>query len=817
MDSLGAQAMNQLLNPTSITPGPDTAEIDPQDPFADWDKIRTRLNTKLQEWRRGREASMRTAWRNILFYRGHQWIVYDRRVNSWRPANLRRDTPRPVTNRYASTMDAYCSILTRIEPVMTYLPGTDETDDIAAADTAKDIMRVVEDEVDVRLQRQVLGTWAGFTGGAWLESGYDPSPEHGMRMIQDEQCAMCGATQPPSESGTCAQCGGPTMPAFGPAGEPLGTEVPVGKMFVDVVSCFEMFFDPSITDWQQQRECIRKKSLSVDEAKRRWPHLKDQIQPDSGMNTGELYQEQLPTLAGHMEETGTTWQQAAPWNRALAQPNRVTELWYWIMPEPDFPEGCLAIQLGQTLKAYAGPLPYVDRSPKSAPQPFLPFVHFPTKLVPGSLWPKTVADDLALKQVQRNTVESLIIAILRRTANPVWLVPEGSNVTNLTGDPGQVIKYNPLTVNGRPPERVGGQGVPVGVFQQLEQIDRDFEELAATFDVVKGNRPTGVSAGVAIQMLQERAQSRFGGQFILWEQAWAHWNRQALAIFRQFATEPRLLRIMGKNGTWQVKKFMAADLQGSVDVIPEAGSGMPRSTLGERATVEQAVQMGVINIQDPEIQHKILELMDLTNLTPGMRDDTKAAVMQTEAFEALAQNPQAVQIIQGTIAAADQMSQQTGQPITYTMVQQFLAQQYIPVPRIRPSVDGHGIFVLELGNWLKSESSQVLPEPIQRLVEMKHTEHQQILTQSQGQQPPKVNVSLRGDLMPDAAASLAGMPPPGAQSQQNQQNGGSGLLETPNIVQRSRPSPASRSGAQMRGNVREMARPGGPARPGSAE
>jgi len=793
LGSLAQQAMSMLGGaPTTPVEAMGGVAGLPPDPYADQDAIKTRVRDRMQLWKHGRDAMMRTAWRNILFYRGHQWIVYDYRLGNWRPAALKRNTPRAVTNRYASTMDAYCSVLARVEPTLNFRPATDDPEDLATANVADRVMEIVANEIDIRLQRQILAVWAGFTGGAWLEAGYDPSPDHGVRLVQHEQCATCGIQQPPTDSQACLApgCGGPMAPAMDPTtGQPIGHEAPIGKMYADIATCFEMFYDTSVSNFSLAHDCARKKSISVDEAKRRWPDFADQIHADSAANTGELYQERLPLLAGAVEEVGGGFGRTWPFNQGVMTASRVTETWYWCLPEESYPDGLLAIIVGTELLVYVGPLAYFDSRPDGTKDYFLPLVHFPTKLVPGSAWPKTVADDLALKQVQRNRLESLIEAILNRTANPVWLVPAGANVTQFTGDPGQVITWNALGPSPHPPARVAGQGIPTGLISWMQMIDHDFEELAATFDVMKGDRPAGVSAGVALQMLQERAMSRFGPMFILWEQAWAKFGRMALAIFRQFATEPRLLKIKGRNGQWEISKFMAADLTGRVDVVPEAGSGMPKSTLVERAAIEQAINMGAINIRDPEIQQKVLELYDLSMLTPGMARDTKMAVMQCDQVSMLALNPQAVQIIQGALAAAQQISQQAGQPVPYDMIVQFCGQQGVPLPRIRPTVDGHVTFALEIGNFLKSEFALGLPMPLQQILEMKHTEHTRLFQQAQGQPPPKVQVGLRGDLSPDQAAQLAGVAPAGsAQQGQDQraqaQTKGSSLLDTPAVVQR---------------------------------
>jgi hypothetical protein len=274
-----------------------------------------------------------------------------------------------------------------------------------------------------------------------------------------------------------------------------------------------------------------KRSSAIDHAKARWPAFADQIQPDSMASMNESYHESLPTLGSNIDDSQVA-RNIAP----RSQNTRVTETWYWSLPTETYPQGLLAILLGKNHVVHMGPVPTTALEADGSRTPFLPHVYFPQKLVPGTADAKTIADDLALKQSQRNRFESLCEQTAMRMANPVWLIPEGANVANVTGEAGQIIKYNALGPSPAKPERIPGQNISATLIQMIEIIDKDFEELAGLFDVLKGSRPAGVSAGIALQLLKERGESRFAPMFILWESAWAEWGRQALEIFARQKT-----------------------------------------------------------------------------------------------------------------------------------------------------------------------------------------------------------------------------------------------------------------------------------------
>lgn len=688
----------------------------PTDPYQDHEAIRSLIQRKLAEWSRGREVFTRAAHRNVLFGRGHQWIIWSAAQNRFRPAVLKRNTPRPVTNLFASTLSAFISVLARIQPVLKFPPATQEPEDQATSDVAERVIEVIETEVDLGVIRQHLATWNGYTGGVWLETGYDNDPIHGSRLIQHERCVACGAVQPPTNT-PCAQCGGQLLiPAIDAAGAPIGESAPRGRLYVDVVPLFEMYFDPAVTPWTKQREYLRERAIDLDLAKRRWPALAEVLRPDATTLTHNFYGESLARLGPSMD-SAEMWRAHHGPSRQLSN-TRVTEQWYWSLPDETYPDGLLAVILSKTHVGYAGPLPYTALEQDGSRTPFLPHVFFPQQLVPGSGWPKTVADDLAAIAMLHNRLTAMLEMILMRSSNPVWLKPTGSNVTNLTGEPGQVIEYNALGPSPAKPERIQGSPLPAGMLHYLAKVEHYFEELAATFDIIKGNKPPNVSAGISLQLLQERAQSRFGPMFLLWEAAWVQWASQALEIFRAYATEDRLLQIKGRDGAWEVQKFLGADLRGRVNVRAEAGSAFPRSSLAARAEVEQLIATGVINPQEPEIQFKILQLFGHTDLLPGLAADTKQAYREQEQWRALAEDERIGSLSPAAVSALQVLPDEE-------IAARFLALG-IQLPRVKPAIDDHGVHAREHRIWAKSEAFSHLPHAIQVLVERHIAEHSRL-------------------------------------------------------------------------------------------
>jgi hypothetical protein len=726
MGSLKAAAGRVMGQEPPAPPAPPDA-APAADPYADAEAILQRVKAFRDEFgkREHRRRFLVPIERNLRFYRGDQWGVYDGGLGYYRPSRLPKHIPQPVTNIFADTMDTVNAVFGRIEPKLLWRPGApDEPEDRATADVASRAIEVIEDEVSLRMTRQMLAAWVGFAGGAFLETGYDPDPRWGTREVALEQCPACQATQPPG-AGACEACGD-AQPL-----QPVTQTVPKGKMYVEVASLLEMYFDPSITEFAKHRKLQREKCLAVDDAKERWPAFAEQIAPNVA-GTAEEYMFGLPTLAPMLDERATR----NAMSPSLLLNNRVTERWHWELPSAAYPEGLLAIVVGPQTLVYAKPLPYWAKSDDGGKRHFLPFTWFPQKLVPGTFWPKSVADDIAGLQRDRNKWQSALMLCGMRMGMPIWLRPRGANVGGLTqggGEAGAVLDYNALGPGAAKPERIPGQPLPMSFVEWMTMIDAAVEKIAKTFDILKGARPEGVSAGIALQILQERGLSAYGPLFIMWEAGWAAWAGQAIEIFRQFATEERLLRIKGRDGAWQVEKFIGADLSGRVDCIAEAGSSTPRSTLADRAEIEQLMAYRVLDPADPETRGKILELYGKTNWLPSMTLDTKNAIMEDEAFRALAALPiwqhaspedvTAIEMLPDYPSAVAIMQEWQGR------VPQMAGQPPLEWPKVYAALDGHAVHSREHGNFGKSESFREFPPIIQAMVEKHKAYHDQLLIQ----------------------------------------------------------------------------------------
>jgi hypothetical protein len=311
-----------------------------------------------------------------------------------------------------------------------------------------------------------------------------------------------------------------------------------------------------------------------------------------------------------------------------------------------------------------GPLPYTTADGN----PLFTWVHIPYERFGGRIWGRSPHDRIIHKNDQLNQTDSLVQLIIQRMSNPVWLEPKGSEVKKFTGEPGLVVKYNPLLAAGNAkPERIEGSNVPHSVIAWRQQQLIDIETLSGTTDALKGARPAGVEAFSAMQLLVERAQSRFAMVLSERGMGYRQWYKIALEIERAYGPEERFFAVMGPNGTWQNQIFKQSDLTGSVQVIVEDGSQAPKTNLGKRASIQQLQQMGIVNPKDPDQAYTILKIYGETELMPVLDLDVKSALQEQDAFERWSQSAESMMAAQQqgmmSQAYATVADPTTGQPM----------------------------------------------------------------------------------------------------------------------------------------------------------
>jgi hypothetical protein len=87
--------------------------------------------------------------------------------------------------------------------------------------------------------------------------------------------------------------------------------------------------------------------------------------------------------------------------------------------------------------------------------------------------------------------------------------------------------------------------LPAYFVQQQDRILQDWQELSGEADASTGQAPAGVTAGTAINYLQEAANKFLTPQFQSIEFGWQRIARQTLGLFVQYVDLPRAIKTVG--------------------------------------------------------------------------------------------------------------------------------------------------------------------------------------------------------------------------------------------------------------------------------
>lgn len=592
--------------------------------------------------RTSRLEVLRNHYENVLFYLGHQWLAPLPDGRGFMRANLRRDVPRPVTNRYKAILDAIDAPLSRLEPALQCVPGSDKDDDRMTADLGNRVVDYVSNVVQLERVKGELAKILVTCNNAYAHAGLDPDAGAKTR-VPKWACATCGnamsADKAEEAGGMCPECQSPLKPSTSDV-----DTLAEGELYLEAVTPFETWVDYAIPRIEDQPIVMIRRLRPRAWAEARYPSRLEEIKKIPALTAtediGVTYLQSIIRLTPGGASGTVGFGAAVRWDEAI------TDDVLYALPCTDYPDGLYLRILGGEMIADDLPLSAVahDGTVDEPGTPFIPVIHFGYDPVPGTHVHTGPADHLKDLQRQRNRREAAIELYFARMANGVWLIPEGTDVQTPTGEEGWVMRYSPLGSGGAKPERVEGNRLPSSFVEWLEFTDKQMEDIAGTYEIFRGQRPPNVSSGYAMQILTERAQSRFAHVFANYEVAWGLLGRTLFLLFRNHAPEEVYYKIKGEEARWTVYTIRRADLRGAVDMRVESGSARPKTALEKKASAEQAMSLGLIDLTDPDVRLKLLHLYGIPELMASAKADDEQIAREHESLIAWARqmaDPQA--------------------------------------------------------------------------------------------------------------------------------------------------------------------------------
>ncbi len=589
----------------------------------------------------------RTWMRNIHYVNNRHWIEYIRRSNEWRDVKLAKWFPKPVTNKIGEGLQALRAMFAAVNIGINVRPSGGDPNNIAVAAVCDELAPLLHEEHDMDDVMNEHDFWFITTGNAFIHTFFERDMKHGVTVIPFEQCVQCQMVMDSpaiADAGNVCECGGTQFqPAMDPeTGAPMEKRVAKGKGVTAVLSPFELAFPHAQYARFSDVPYVIRLRWRPKSYYENHPVLASQVAKFSWSKAPSEQALQLFRSLPHHNDMGV-----APFLGGDGNDQEgAAEYEMWVRPCDEYPEGLVLRVLGDSSpilleledEAIPGPLPYVD----AEGSPVFTFEHAAFEQRGGRVYGTSPFDSVIQKQNMLNQLDAFVLMIINRMSNPLWLVPKGAEIEKFTGEPGLVVKWNPLTSGGTAkPERVDGAGPNGSLFQIREQHLHDIEEGMGTYDVLKGSKPAGVESFSGLQLMVERGQSRFSSSFKSRGNLYKSWFKFAIEIEREFGPDTRTATVLSPARTWTQKQFKNAQLQGSFGIVVEDGSNTPKTTLGIRAAVEHLNTLGFLDPNDPDQKYKVFQLFGQSGLSPALDIHMQAALRKQQAFEEWTQDEQA--------------------------------------------------------------------------------------------------------------------------------------------------------------------------------
>lgn len=573
---------------------------------------------------------------------GKQWIIFEGNQGNggrWAPVRVSPENeyiPRPVTNYLFDAYQTLKGYLLKTKPRVTVRPNSNTNRDKSAAKLAT----LVSETNYERLQEDQNYEYAASIligyGTVFKKSYWDTSYVTQIEVPQMVQ-------QPVTDPMTGAVVGMEDVPALDEMGQPIVERVPLGDVNTDVVEPYRIALDPLASDLHKARWIMEYSIQSLDfisstysKEGEGYTGLAETVKPDSELNSSMRRFAQLKNSSGTKNGFDSSGSSA----EAMDENSAVLKE-YYERPSQNYPKGRLvAVAGGVTL--YDGPSPF--QGPDLGD--WHPYSECRWEVVPGRFWGKGALDDSCEPQKRVNSIDATVILTRKTMAIPQKLVPLGLGIEpgKWTGRPGQEINYRP-DGSGSVPSTIPAAGVHESVFVEREQAVESIKQLSGAIDILKGDRPPGVTAASALSMLYEVGTGKLFPVLGRWKRFVESDQKKQLRLIASKFKEPRpdfirSLRMKNKDLSEQeINNFVGDDLYDNCNVIIEAGSNIPKLQAAEQALLMEVAATGALSLDQPANRSEFLNRLGIIGFDNDVGPDVRRAEWENDLLDDLPFSP----------------------------------------------------------------------------------------------------------------------------------------------------------------------------------
>lgn len=244
-----------------------------------------------------------------------------------------------------------------------------------------------------------------------------------------------------------------------------------GAPLILACSLFEMSWDPFASSPDEASYVFYEKLRSQEYVKLKWG------KEVAGGGTGLLY----PSIYAM---------------RVRVKPQNVPSVLvteYWERPNAENPQGRYMVFAEAKEVLYDGPNPYAEFDP-------IPFSIVRYDPDAGELYGDTWVTEARQPNVLYNRLRSDMLENAAKLSNPPLISPLGAITGDVEMNPGDIIKYNPMAIQGGKIDQLKIEPFPPQVVNTLKQIEQEVDEAANIS--TRAGMPRGVRSAQQFSALQ---------------------------------------------------------------------------------------------------------------------------------------------------------------------------------------------------------------------------------------------------------------------------------------------------------------------------
>lgn len=470
---------------------------------------------------------------------------------------------REVYNHIAPIIDARLSKLSNMKPSMTVVPASGDERDIKTAKVSKKIVNSIYNKLAVSGMINQANKWSEVCGTSFYKVTWN-----------SVKGSLIGKND-------------------------LGKAISSGDVEITVCPPFEIYPESSsCADINDCKSIIHARAYHIEDIKNIWGVEVE----GSDVNVFSLDNSNISDTFGFFGENkryinGTRKDYAIVIERYEA-------------PTVEFPNGKLTIIAGNKL-VYLGDLPYINGNEGER---CFPFIKQTSIEQPGLFWGVSIIERLIPIQKSYNTIKNRKHEFMNRLSMGVLTVEDGSiDTENLEDEglsPGKVIVYRQ---GANPPSFMSFDKIPVDFSSEEISLLEEFTTVSGVSDLMTNSVTKYANlSGTALQRLIEQDDSRIACTAESLKEAIKTMGKHVLRLYRQFASIPRLSKIVGDNGEIEVFYFNSSDIS-SDDIVFETENEIGETTAQKRAMVFDLINAGLLQDENGKLSNrmrvKALELL----------------------------------------------------------------------------------------------------------------------------------------------------------------------------------------------------------------